>query len=418
MKIVVCGLGHVGSVNAACLLGQGHRVIALDANDDVRNRLAQGLSPVHEAEVAELIAAGHAAGRLCVTADAGEHADAAAAIVCVGTPGRADGAADLSDVEAAARHLGAMARRRPQSLPPLLMVFRSTMPPGSMRKTILPAIATAAGEPPGARYEVAYSPEFTREGSAVDDYLNPARIVIGEREPGIAAVLRTLYEPIDAPMFATTFEVAELAKYADNVFHALKIAFANEIGRYAIAAGLPPDLVSDVFLADTRLNLSAAYLRPGSAFGGPCLPKDVRAFRTHLRDAGIAAPVIEHILESNAQHQSFTLAEIERRVGPGDRVLLSGLSFKAGTRDLRESPLVALAEFLLDRGCALSIYDPDLACDPALGHLDLAPAAKLSAVLLREPPEKTHWTLVIVGKTFPGLAPVLRDSPVLRLDGA
>jgi GDP-mannose 6-dehydrogenase len=338
-------------------------------------------------------------------------------MVCVGTPERADGAADLSEVVAAARRLGEAVRRRPSSPSPLLFVFRSTMLPGSMRNAILPAILAAAGEPPGPRYEVAYSPEFTREGSAVEDYLHPARIVIGERETGTAGVLRQLLAPIDAPVFATTFEVAELTKYSDNVFHALKIAFANEIGRYAISAGMRSTEVSDIFLADTKLNLSAAYLRPGSAFGGPCLPKDVRALSVHFREHGIAAPIVAHILESNAQHEEFIFAEVARRAGPGDRVLLSGLSFKAGTRDLRESPLVTLGVFLLDRGCALSIYDPDLASESASGRLDIAPH-RLAAVLLSEPPEQTNWDLVVVGKNFPDLAPALRNSPVIRLDGA
>ena len=234
------------------------------------------------------------------------------------------------------------------------------MLPGSMSDAILPEIAAAAGEPPGARYEVAYNPEFMREGSAVADYLAPSRIVIGERQEGTARRLMELYDRIPAPVFWTTLETAELAKFTDNCFHALKVAFANEIGRLAIRIGVSPTTIFDIFVSDTKLNISASYLRPGGAFGGSCLPKDVLALTAAMRKAGVDAPLIERIIPSNLLHTDFLVMEVERRVSNGSRILLVGLSFKTGTDDLRQSQLIAFAERLLAGGHDLAVYDPDL----------------------------------------------------------
>ena len=308
--------------------------------------------------VADLIAAGHASGRLSVASSPSEVAEADLAFICVGTRGLADGMLDLSDLKAVARQLGEAIRLRPPAMSPMLFVVRSTIPPGSMDNEVIPAFANGAGEPPGKRYDVAFNPEFTREGSAVADYFAPARIVIGERRPGSTQVLRDVLRGIEAPTVATSFDVAALTKLVDNAFHALKVAFANEIGRFALASGISPGEVSDLFLADTKLNLSAAYLRPGGAFGGPCLRKDVRALAGYMQKVGIVAPVIGHIWESNLSHIDFIIATIASRALPPSRILLIGLSFKSGTDDVRESPFVTLAESLLDRGYDLSIYDP------------------------------------------------------------
>lgn len=413
MRIVVCGLGHVGSVTIACLLRDGHDVVGIDTNDATHGLVARGFPPIHEPGVAGLIAAGHASGRLSVATGTGELADADMVIVCVGTPGLANGALDLAEVKAAALFAGEVVRQRAHERPPMLVAFRCTMLPGSMAKTVLPAIMAAAGEEPGRRYEAVYNPEFMREGSAVADYFAPARIVIGERRPGTAGVLLELYSGIDAPVFTSSFEVAELAKYADNAFHALKVAFANEIGRYALQSGIPPAAVFDLFVADTKLNLSPLYLRPGGAFGGPCLPKDVRAIAAHMRAIGVAAPVIGHILESNSAHTDFLVAEIERRVAPRSRILLVGLSFKAGTDDLRESPLVDLAGSLLDRGHDLAIYDPDLVGGVAGARLP----SRLSTIILPELPPSAVWELVVVGKTYPGIEEAVgKRTTVLHID--
>jgi GDP-mannose 6-dehydrogenase len=288
------------------------------------------------------------------------------------------------------------------------------MLPGSMRTIVLPAMVAAAGEPAGRRYEVVYHPEFIREGTAVADYSFPARIVVGERQPGSAGVLLDLFPGADVPTFMTSFEVAELTKFADNGFHALKVAFANEIGRFALCSGIPPADVFDIFRADTRLNLSASYLRPGGAFGGPCLPKDVRALAARMNEVGIAAPVIDHILASNASHTDFLIAEIERRAAPGSRILLVGLSFKAGTDDLRGSPLVRLAELLLDRGHDLAILDPDLPSDAAVG-VQAQLSSRLAAKVLSGPPASTGWDLVVVGKHCPDILRSV-DAKIFRID--
>ena len=415
MQVVVVGLGHLGTVTVANLLRDGHQVIGIDTNATICDQVARGLSPHREPDVAALIANGHAVGRLSARAAIGDAIEGDMAFVCVGTRGLADGALDLSDVKLAAQRIGAAIRRRLPGLPPMLLVFRCTMPPGAMRHTVLPALTTAAGEAPGTRYELVYNPSFSREGSAVADDLAPARIVIGERQPGGAQALRDLLSRIDVPVFATSFEVAELIKFADNAFHALKVAFANEIGRLAVQSGVAPSELFDLFKADTKLNISGAYLQPGGAFGGPCLPKDVRALAARMRDAGVAAPVVSHIIESNALHLQFLADEIGRRALPPARVLLVGLAFKPGVDDMRESPLVQLAELLLDRGYQLSIYDPDVTRDGPGGNA-APPSPRVAATVRSELDAETAWDLVVLGKTAPDVVRRLGRHPLFAID--
>jgi GDP-mannose 6-dehydrogenase len=417
MKIVVLGLGYVGCVTAACLLKLGHTVVGVEVDGRVRNLVANGKSPIHEPDVGDLIAQGHAAGRLTVVTDMADAAEADLVIVCVGTPGQTNGALDLSAIRAATVSVGAMLRARRRAREAMLIVFRSTMLPGSMTDIVLPAIAAAAGEGPGSLYDVAYNPEFIRLGSAVTDYFAPARIIIGERLAGTAQPLLDLHASIDAPVFRTTFETAELAKYADNAFHALKVAYANEIGRLAVRSGISPAELFELFCADDKLNLSARYLRPGGAFGGPCLPKDVRALGVYLDEVGIAAPVLRHILKSNEAHTEFLIAEIERRVAPRSRILLMGLSFKPGSGELRESPLVTLAQTLLDRGHDLAVYDPDIARANGGDGLNVGLAPEIAAITLGELPEHANFDLVVVGKMSAAVAEVAGwRSPVFRID--
>jgi GDP-mannose 6-dehydrogenase len=400
MRIAVLGLGRIGVVEAACLLGAGHTIIGIDTDPSIIDCLSHGLSPFREPAVAELISAGHADGRLMISSDAGRATDADMVFVCVGTPGFSDGSLDLSSAKRAARELGQAVRARSPELAPILLVFRSSMLPGSMESFVLPEIAEAAGAPAGVGYEVVYHPEFIREGSAVADYLAPARIVIGERQAGSAAALLTLYRQSDAPIYMTSLAVAELVKFADNSFHALKICFANEVGRFAIRAGVSPADVFDIFRADTRLNLSGSYLRPGGAFGGPCLLKDVSALAAGMRGAGIDAPVIGGIIESNSLHTDFIVEEIERRAPAGCRMLLLGLSFKAGTDDVRDSPLIRLAELLMERGHDLAIYDPDILDDVSTGSPGRAfsqLSKRLSSAVLRTLPSG-KWDLIVLGK--------------------
>jgi GDP-mannose 6-dehydrogenase len=366
--------------------------------------MAAGRSPVREPEVEALLAAALGRGLLSTAADLGDHVlDADLAVVCVGTPARPDGLLDMSHVAAVAGELGAAIRRRSAEAAPLLCIFRSTMLPGSMETLVIPTMAAAAGAPPGDRYEVACNPEFLRESVAVADYFEPPKIVVGERQPGVTARLRGLYDGIDAPLFEVPFRVAEMSKIVDNAFHALKVSFANEIGRVAAAAAVDVDRLMTLFLADRKLNLAEAYLRPGGPFGGSCLPKDVAALYAFARREAVDAPVIGHVLASNAGHQAALTRRVADALQPGTPVLLAGVTFKAGTDDLRESPMVYLARSLLDRGHAVMIYDQDLNERDLVGenlqfvhrHLpeifdllvdDLAPALRKRPVVVRAKP--------------------------------
>jgi GDP-mannose 6-dehydrogenase len=396
VKIVVVGAGHVGATIIACLLSQGHEIVGVEADAVRRADLARGQTPLREPRIAEMLAAGHAAGRLSVSDRIAALAEAAIVLVCVGTPGLANGSLDLSDVRSVAGALGDAVRRRPSGLPPLLFVFHTTLPPGATAGTAVSAIAAAAGEAPGERYEVVYCPVFFREGSAVADYLAPPRIVIGERVPGAARHLLGLCDGIDAPIFFTSFETAELAKLADNALHALKVGFANEIGRYAARLGVEPSTVSQILLADGRPG-QPSYLRPGAPFGGPCLPKDTHALSQAMREAGVAAPLIAGVLDSNAEHLRFLLDEIGRRAPPAARLLLVGLTFKDDTDDIRASPSVDLAEALLERRYRLAIHDPDLAERP-----DRMSEALAATVVPRSAATDRVWGLVILAKPLLG----------------
>jgi GDP-mannose 6-dehydrogenase len=323
--------------------------------------MAAGRSPVREPEVEALLSAALGQGLLLTAAEIGDHVlDADLAVVCVGTPSHPDGVLDMSHVATVARELGAAVRRRPAAAAPFLGVFRSTMLPGSMETLVIPAMAAAAGAAPGDRYEVAFNPEFLRESVAVADYFRPPKIVVGERQPGVTQRLRGLYDGIGAPLFEVPFRVAEMIKMVDNTFHALKVTFANEIGRIAAAAAVDVDQLMTLFLADRKLNISEAYLRPGGPFGGSCLPKDVAALSAFARRSAVDVPVIGHVLPSNAAHQAALTGRVAAALRPGAPVLLAGITFKAGTDDLRESPMVYLARSLLDRGHAVMIYDQDL----------------------------------------------------------
>ena len=365
MRIAIFGLGCVGGTMAACLARDGHQVLGIDIDPARVERLATGRAPVLEPELDDLLRAGRDAGRLQarLLPEAGlDGLDQA--IVCVGTPGRPDGELDLSGLMDIVERLGTCVRRRDSSRPPLLITVRSTVPPGTMERAVLPALTTAAGEEPGARFELAYNPEFLRAGSAVRDYLAPSRIVVGERFPGASGRLQSLYEAIPAPLFEVPFAVAEAVKLVDNAWHALKVTFGNEIGRLCWEHGIRPGTVADIFLADTRLNLSAAYLRPGQPYGGPCLPKDLAALAGLGTAAGLDLPLLGTVAESNRRHGLWLLDHVRRKVEPPGPILLLGLSFKAGTDRLEASPALALAESLVAEGYRLLLHDPDLGEDP------------------------------------------------------
>lgn len=361
MKIVVFGLGYVGATATACLLRDGHTVIGVDVSPDKASKIEIGLSPVSEPGLDELLAAGRDAGRLSADTDVARHLDDAdIAMICVGTPSLPGGGLDLTQVCAVSAELGEALKTRDPDRRALIVAYRSTMYPGAMEDVILPALIGAAGEDPGTRFEAVLNPEFLRESTAIQDYYAPSRVVVGEREPGVTKRMLGVYDHIDAPFFELPYRTAEMVKLSDNGFHALKVVFANEIGRLALELDVDPEPLIDVFLSDTKLNISPYYLRPGGAFGGSCLPKDVRAISALAGIRGVELPVMSNVITSNEAHKRYLAERVMARLDPGASVLLIGLTFKAETDDLRESPLIDLAEALVGKGYDLKIYDPDL----------------------------------------------------------
>jgi GDP-mannose 6-dehydrogenase len=354
VRVAVFGLGYVGSVTAAALARGDHQVVGVDISPPKIEAIRAGRAPVLEPGLEAIIESAVRDGRLRATSDVAEGlAGAELSLICVGTPSRADGGLDLSHVRDVAAQIGA---NLDAAAPGHLVVVRSTVLPGSARGTVLPELERASGRSAGDGFDVCTNPEFLREGSSLRDYENPNRVLVGERVPGAGARVVELYSRIDAPVFVTSLEVAEAIKYADNAFHALKITFANEIARVCEGLGVDGAKVMEIAAADRKLNASGAYLRPGFAFGGSCLPKDLRALNSAARQSGLHTPLLESILPSNElrirQALEAVLASGRRRAA------LLGLAFKGGTDDLRESPFVELAERMIGKGFELAIYDP------------------------------------------------------------
>lgn len=353
MDISVFGLGYVGVVTAACFAKDGHRVLGVDISEDKVTQLNAGQSPIVEDSIGELIAEARASGLLSATTDASSAVSTGEIIiVCVGTPSAANGALETAHVFAVCRQIGTMLKTTNHK--PTL-VIRSTMLPGSMRNLVLPALMESAGDNLGNLCTVVFHPEFLREGSSVRDFYDPPKIVIGEQNAGDGDQLMGLYSGFTAPVFRAPYEVAEMVKYCDNMFHALKITFANEIGLFCAGLGIDSHQVMEIFCSDTKLNISKSYLRPGFAFGGSCLPKDMRAFLYSVRQLDLETPMLAGILPSN-KGQIERAAQMILKTG-ARKVGLWGLAFKPGTDDLRESPLVTLAELLCGKGVDLGIHD-------------------------------------------------------------
>lgn len=354
MKVTVFGLGYVGSVTAAALARDGHEVVGVDVASSKIDMINTGRSPVLEPGVDTIIAEATGAGRLRATDDPADGLDGSdISLICVGTPSRPDGSLDLAYVTQVAQQIGS---KLSLTADDHRVVVRSTVLPGSTRGTVLPEIERAAGRAAGEGWDVCTNPEFLREGSSLKDYDAPPRILVGEREPGGGAPVLGLYEGVDAPRYQVPLEVAEAVKYTDNAFHAMKVTFANEVARVWQGAGADPDRVMEIVASDTKQNISPLYLRPGFAFGGSCLPKDLRALTFAARDAAAPVPMLDAILVSNEVQVRRAL---DRILATGKRrVALLGLAFKAGTDDLRESPQVALAKRMIGEGLELAIHDP------------------------------------------------------------
>lgn len=368
MKIAIFGLGYVGITGAACLVREGHTVVGVEINERKSRAVASGRSPIFEPGVEELLAAGVREGRLTVVADARDAiADTDIAMVCVGTPSAPDGAHNMSYVMNVSKEI-ATALADSARAEPLTVVYRSTMRPGSIEELIAPVFESVLGEKNAALVELVYNPEFLRESTAVADYLAPPKIVVGTKDGNPSTRIEALYSTIDAPTFVTRFREAEFTKFVDNTFHAVKVTFANEIGRFCVALGIDASKVHEIFISDRKLNISPYYCRPGGAFGGSCLPKDVRALQYLSDDTGSSAYLIESLLKSNEAHKRFLYELATKDLPKGSHVLMIGLAFKAGTDDLREAPQLDLARRLLQNGYRLSILDPAVKPDQLLGQ--------------------------------------------------
>jgi GDP-mannose 6-dehydrogenase len=353
MRVSVFGLGYVGSVSAATFADDGHEVVGVDVNAGKVAMLNAGQSPIVEPGLGELIESGVSAGRLRATTSAEEAVEASdVSLISVSTPSRKNGSLDLTYLTRVCEELGAALKRKSSYH---VVVVRSTVLPGTTHETVIPTLERTSGKKYGADFGVAVNPEFLREGSAVRDIKHPPLTLVGHNHAADAAGTIALYQGIDAPVVSTSIRVAEMIKYASNAWHALKVCFGNEIGNMCKRLGVDGHDVMDIFCKDDKLNLSSYYLKPGFAFGGSCLPKDVRALQYRAKELDLDLPVLQSVLRSNElqiQHALDQIADTGKK-----RVGLLGFSFKAGTDDLRESPMVILAETLLGKGYEVCIYD-------------------------------------------------------------
>jgi GDP-mannose 6-dehydrogenase len=363
MRVSIFGLGYVGAVSAGCLAKSGHQVIGADTQQVKVDHINAGQSPIIEEGISQLIAEVVREGKLRATRSAAEAvAQSDLSIVCVGTPSAPNGKLDLAHLVSVSHDIGvALSSKKSQHT----VVVRSTVLPGTVEEQVIPILEGASRRRLGDGYRVLYNPEFLREGTAIADFFAPPLTIVGTMAGESAEAVRELYRAIDAPFHIVPVRVAEMLKYSANAFHGLKIAFANEIGRIAKRLGADSHVVMDLLCQDTKLNISRAYLRPGFAFGGSCLPKDLRALTHRAREADVPLPLLDAIIPSNDRHVEVAM-EIVRDTAK-KRVGLLGLSFKPGTDDLRESPLVTLAERLIGKGYELQVYDPLVNLDRLIG---------------------------------------------------
>jgi GDP-mannose 6-dehydrogenase len=416
MRISVYGMGYVGTVTAACLARLGHQVWGVDVNESKVDSINAGFSPVTEPRLAELVSTVVAQGRLRATADSEQAVnESEASLICVGTPGHPDGSIDLSYIIRVCEQIGDAMRTKQDRH---TVVVRSTVLPGTIENVLAPTLEARSGTRIGRDFVVCSNPEFLREGSSIQDFLAPPFTLIGADNPNDAELLRQLYAAIDAPQIVVAIKTAEMIKYACNAFHALKVGFANEIGNLCSTAGIDAGEVMEVFCRDTRLNLSPYYLKPGFAFGGSCLPKDLRALTQRARELDVDVPLLSAIDESNRRQIDRAVAQVlqtgRKRVG------ILGLSFKSGTDDLRESALVTLICRLLDHGVEVRVYDPDVSLGQLVGvnkaYIERTIPA-LESMMCESTAEIVATTdVVVVGKAsdcFQGIESGMRDDQVL-----
>lgn len=416
MRISIFGLGYVGTVSAGCLASEGHEVIGVDPVQTKVDLINSGHSPIIEAEINEMIVSSVHSGRLVATTDPNEAIQRTdLSLVCVGTPSQLNGNLDLKYIRRISEQIGEALKEKAGRH---TVVIRSTILPGTMHEIVIPTLEEVTGKKAGTDFGVCYNPEFLREGSAVKDYNAPPKTVIGALDAESGDMLSALYDKLDAPLIRTDLATAEMVKYVDNCWHALKIGFANEIGSLAKSFGIDSHEVMNIFCQDRKLNISTAYLLPGFAFGGSCLPKDLRALAYKAKTNDLELPILTSILPSNEKQVARGLQLImekgQRRVG------ILGFSFKAGTDDLRESPVIEVIEQLIGKGYDLRIYDRNVKLASLVGanrdfilnripHISRLMVDGVDAVL-------DHAQTVVIGTNDPDFLQVpdrLRDGQLL-----
>jgi GDP-mannose 6-dehydrogenase len=408
MKISVFGLGYVGCVSAACFCDLGHEVWGVDVDPGKVDFIRRGQTPIIEEGLGELISKYIKAGTLRATTSAAEAVSSTEiSLVCVGTPSLESGALNTEYVRRVASEMGTALKTCGHHH---LVILRSTLLPGTTRREVLPILESASGMKEGEGFSLAYNPEFLREGSAIRDFYEPPKTVVGAARKETAERAAQIYSKLTAPLFLTGLEEAEMVKYADNVFHAVKIVFANEIGAIAKPLGVDSHRVMEIFVADRKLNLSPYYLKPGFAFGGSCLPKDVRALAARAHEVNVKTPMLFSLLDANREHVQRAVKAIQSL---GKKKLgLLGLAFKSGTDDLRESPMVELVEILLGKGYQIRIYDKNVSLarlvgsnkrfiETVLPHLAELLCPTTDEIL-------AHAEVIVVANSDPDFPPVLK----------
>ena len=356
MKISVFGLGYVGAVGAGCLAKDGHEVLGVDPNATKVDLINRGQAPIIEDDIGEIIESTVASGLLRATTSVDEAiTNSDVSFICVGTPSQINGSLDLKYVRKVCEEIGAAIKEKDSFH---VIVQRSTVLPGSMMDIVIPTLEEYSGKKAGIDFGVCNNPEFLREGTAVYDFYHPPKTVIGETDSKSGDILSSIYMDLDAPLIRTDITTAEMVKYADNAWHAVKVCFANEIGAISKQVGIDSHKVMDIFCQDDKLNLSAYYMKPAYAFGGSCLPKDVRALSYKGRSLDLSLPLLNGVIPSNDAHLergiNMVMQKENRKIG------VLGFSFKAGTDDLRESPLVELIERLIGKGYEIKVYDKNV----------------------------------------------------------
>jgi GDP-mannose 6-dehydrogenase len=363
MKISVFGLGYVGCVTAACLAHDGHSVIGVDVNRLKVDLLDLGQSPVMEPGLDEIVDEVVKSGNLKVSLDSQTAVDATEiSLICVGTPSNDNGSLQMQYVEKVCREIGSgLANKHEYHV----IVVRSTVLPGTVEEKLIPLLEFHSGRKAGIDFGVCMNPEFLREGSAIHDFYHPSLIVIGEYDPQSGNLVQELYRSVDATVIRTALRVAEMVKYTSNAYHALKVVFANEIGNLCKAQGIDGQDVMQIFIQDRELNVSSTYLMPGFAYGGSCLPKDLRALVYRAKELDVESPLLNALALSNQKQVERGIKLVERT--GCKKIGILGLSFKAGTDDLRESPTINLAETLIGRGYQIRIFDEKLQLSKLVG---------------------------------------------------